>query len=167
MDRFCGLCGNSLLRKNHKGVSRAYCPKCQRFIYRNPMAAVAGIILNEEQKILLARRAMDQTYAGKWCIPCGHIEWGEDIRHALAREMQEETGLKIENARIYEVLSNFHNSEALSVGCWFLCQAKGDIQAGDDVDCLGWYGYREIQELAFPTDQKILDRLFHEGLLNE
>ena len=167
MAGFCSVCGTQLVTKMHKEEARTYCPQCRRFIYRNPMAAVAGIVLNSAKEILLARRAADQTYAGHWCIPCGHIEWGEDIRQALAREMQEETGLEIEDAKIYEVHSNFHNPESLSVGCWFLCRTNGEAQAGDDADALGWFIYYHLPELAFPTDRKVLDKLFAEDLLKE
>ena len=44
-------------------------------------------------KILLVQRK--GSYAGQWCIPCGHVEWDEDLREAACREFQEETGLAI------------------------------------------------------------------------
>ena len=143
-----------------------YCPHCEKFLYRNPMAAVAGIVLNDTGAILLVQRAAGETYPGKWCIPCGHLEWGEDIRAALVREMAEETGLAVTAERIYEVESNFHQPAALSVGCGFMCTVTGgDLQASDEAADARYFHYRYLPELAFPTDRMVLNKLFYQGLL--
>ena len=164
--RYCPYCGTPPVTKMNKAQSRLYCPHCEKFLYRNPMAAVAGIVLNDSGAILLVQRAVGETYPGKWCIPCGHIEWGEDIRDALTREMAEETGLTVTVERIYEVESNFHQPAALSVGCWFICKVTGgDLQAADDAADARYFHYRDLPELAFPTDRIVLDKLFHQGLL--
>lgn len=163
---FCPNCGTKLQKRFVKEQERLYCPLCQKFVYRNPMAAVAGIILNDKGEILMGRRSWNQTYPGKWCIPCGHIEWNEDIRDALVREMREETGLDVAPIRIYSVHSNFHEPEALSVGCWFLCKVlSGVAQAADDVDRVAYFSYDNLPELAFPTDSYVLRELHDEGLL--
>ena len=163
--QYCDHCGARLESHRHGETVRAYCPRCRAWKYRNPMAAVAGIIL-QEQRLLLVRRAPGQTYAGKWCIPCGHIEWGEDIRDALVREMQEETGLTVRPQKVYNVYSNFHAAHALSVGCWFLCDVVGGVlQAGDDADAAVWVTYEEGPSLAFPTDRLIIDELAADGSL--
>ena len=156
--RYCPYCGTPLVTKTDKEPPRLYCPHCEKFLYRNPMAAVAGIVLNDTGAILLVQRAAGETYPGKWCIPCGHIEWGEDIRAALVREMAEETGLAVTAERIYEV--------ELSVGCWFMCTVTGgDLQAADDAADARYFHYRYLPELAFPTDRMVLNKLFYQGLL--
>ena len=42
-------------------------------------------------RVLLTRRADN----GLWCLPGGHVEWGETLEQAVCRETWEETGLKI------------------------------------------------------------------------
>ena len=32
---------------------------------------------------------------GKYCMPCGYLSWGESLREGAAREVYEETGLKV------------------------------------------------------------------------
>lgn len=49
------------------------------------------MILRGNQIVMIRRKY--GTNKGKWCIPCGNIEVGEDVRTAVRREIKEETGL--------------------------------------------------------------------------
>ena len=113
----------------------------------------------------MGRRAVEQNRGGEWCIPCGYVEWGEDIREAARREMLEETGLIIEVGPVYDVHSNFHDPKSLTVGVWFTgTVVGGTMNASDDVDMVDFFPLDQIPEpLAFPTDKLILDRLRREG----
>lgn len=53
------------------------------------LPAVAAAIFNEENHVLLQRRKNNQ-----WGLISGHIEFGEDVKSAVVREIEEETGLK-------------------------------------------------------------------------
>lgn len=63
---------------------------------------VAGIILDEGQRVLLMKRADN----GLWGIPSGHVEPGETVEAAIIREMQEETGLMVRVKRLIGVYSD-------------------------------------------------------------
>jgi 8-oxo-dGTP pyrophosphatase MutT (NUDIX family) len=53
-------------------------------------------------KILLTRR----TDNGRWCLPGGHAESGESIAEACAREVWEETGLRVHVGRLIGIYSS-------------------------------------------------------------
>ena len=37
----------------------------------------------------------DPEYVGKWCLPCGYLEYDETTKEAISRELMEETGIYI------------------------------------------------------------------------
>jgi ADP-ribose pyrophosphatase YjhB (NUDIX family) len=163
--RFCPKCASVFTKKFIGGRERLYCTQCQFVFYRNPVAGVAVIILEKDQ-ILLARRARG-AYKGAWCIPCGYVEWEEDVREAAQREIREETGLIIEVGPVYAVYSNFHDPEMHSVGIWFKGSIIGGILTpGDDVDEVEFVPLNKLPEnIAFPTDRKVLNLLRQEFYL--
>jgi ADP-ribose pyrophosphatase YjhB (NUDIX family) len=59
-----------------------------------PQLAVSAAIFREG-KVLLVRRARSPGQ-GFYSLPGGRVEHGESLHQALAREVDEETGLKIE-----------------------------------------------------------------------
>jgi len=56
--------------------------------------------------VLLARAAGTTAIGGRWFLPGGGLEFGEDPPGALVREFEEETGLDVEVGRLLGVLSD-------------------------------------------------------------
>ena len=169
---FCPACGADLARD--PVTTRPTCEQCGFVHYLNPIAVVAGVLLSKEPSpspagtlvtpekashILLVRRTVSPS--GRWCIPCGYLEYDEDVHLAVAREMREETGLGVDVLGVLAVRSNFHRPLEQSVGTWFLTRRTGGrLQAGDDADRAEFFPLPSIPvPLAFPTDREVIELL--------
>jgi 8-oxo-dGTP diphosphatase len=58
------------------------------------MVQVVAAIIQHEGRILICRRTSEQSHALKWEFPGGKVEPGESPGQALARELEEELGLR-------------------------------------------------------------------------
>lgn len=58
----------------------------------------ADILLRNSkgELLILQRSSADKSNAGKWGVPGGHVDYGEDCLEAAKRELFEETGIKKE-----------------------------------------------------------------------
>ena len=56
----------------------------------------AAVLVLEDGRVLLARRAPDRNQGGLWEFPGGKIEAGETPEESLVRELREELSLEIE-----------------------------------------------------------------------
>jgi 8-oxo-dGTP diphosphatase len=100
------------------------------------MPGVAAVIIDPAGQVLLQRRSDD----GKWGLPGGGIEPGEEPADALVREIREETALEIVPERIVGVYSgpDFrvrypNGDETMIVSITFACRPMaGEPRVNDD-----------------------------------
>ncbi len=158
--RYCPYCASPMDRKKEGGRERPYCPSCGFTQYLNPTVGVAVVVIREG-KILLGKRAPHVSYGQMWCIPCGHVEWDEDVEDAAVREFEEETGLRVSIKGVVAVHSNFHNPRQHTVGIWFMGEVVGgEPRPGDDLVEIGFFPLNNPPlPLAFPTDRLVLEEL--------
>jgi 8-oxo-dGTP diphosphatase len=160
---YCPTCGGKLEPDPGGNRSKPRCTACGSIFYQNPAVGVAAILIRD-RKILLGRR--NGTYSGMWCIPCGYVEWDEDVCDAVKREFLEETGLEIGLDGVFDVLSNFHDPNQHTVGVWFLARELGGrLKAGDDLAEVSFFAFNDLPKLAFPTDLVVLHRLNKENYI--
>lgn len=68
---------------------------------RTPHSGANAIVVNEMGEVLLIQRSDN----GRWCLPGGHVDYGETITQTAVREAYEETGIRIEVERLSGVYS--------------------------------------------------------------
>jgi ADP-ribose pyrophosphatase YjhB (NUDIX family) len=157
--KFCPRCAEALAHRIRSGTSRPSCPRCGFVFFASMGVGVAAVIQDASGRVLLVQRADGQFGAGLWCIPCGYVEWGEDLREAVAREALEEAGVAIELGDVVQVAVNRHDLDRPTVGIWFsahLVDPRAEPHAGDDAVAVAWFDPAAPPPLAFPTDRPVL-----------
>src|ERR1035438_2766446 len=105
-----------------------------------PRVGSALIVQDEDNRILLGKRNKDPQ-RGRWVLPGGKIRPFESIAEAAARELEEETGLKVQvrgQFRVYEVINP--PSEHRIVIYSYARAAGGVIRAADDISEVRFVG---------------------------
>lgn len=155
---FCPSCGNKFDSRRQKKATHQHCLNCHHTLYRNPTVGVAVVLIESDHLLLVKRNG---SYSGKWCIPCGHVEWNEDIRKAAIREFKEETGLQVTVGPVLTALSNFHDPAHQTAGIWFWGMRTGGVlNPGTDASDAEFFPLSGIpQDMAFPTDVLVCNAL--------
>ncbi len=157
---YCPHCATPLEPAHRHGTIRPTCPACGFIHWRNPAVGAAAVVFDADGNILLVRRAPGATRAGLWSIPAGFVDYGEEVRAAAKRELEEETGLIADVRDVVWVASNFHDPGKLTVGIWFAANViGGTLQAGDDADDARFFPLDDLPPLAFETDEAYLASL--------
>lgn len=60
-----------------------------------PRFDIASCYVMHDSKFLLLHRLPEKSQGGKWGVPAGKRETHEDARTAMARELEEETGIRV------------------------------------------------------------------------
>ncbi len=150
---FCPHCTTALEDAQVGGSIRKRCPQCRFVHFRNPGVGAAVVVWDAQDRLLLIKRAEGATKPGLWAIPAGYVDYGEDVRQAAARELEEETGLVATIGDVVWVASNFHDPAKLTVGIWFAGTVTGGtLAAGDDADEAEFFAPDRLPTLAFDTD---------------
>ncbi|MDX1416209.1 MAG: NUDIX hydrolase [Candidatus Promineifilaceae bacterium] len=155
---FCPKCGGALITRMVTDKPRRACPECGYIHFTDPKVGV-GVLLVQDRKILLVRRRMDPE-RGKWSIPAGFLDRGENPQETAVREAFEETGLEVVIEDLVDVYYNPPPQDGASI--FILYRANllgGEMQAGDDADAVGFFGLDELPELAFASTQDAINQI--------
>jgi len=122
--------------------------------------AVVFAYHDKELQVLLIQRKND-PFQGKWAIPGGFVEDDEDLDTAAARELEEETAIKVEQIQQFYTFGKPDRDprgRAISVSYYTQVDAKlVSPEAASDAAATQWFNMNELPELAF-DHEKILDK---------
>src|SRR6266851_3313531 len=123
-----------------------------------PRIGSALLVQDEANRILLGQRNKDPQ-RGFWVIPGGKIHAFESIAEAAARELEEETGLKVEvgkQFRVYEIV-NPPSEHRIVIYSWARA-IEGVPKASDDLSDVRFFSTEELGDLQLtPLVQRVLE----------
>lgn len=145
---YCPFCGDSLEEKMSEERERKYCASCDRIIYQNPKP-VAAVAVVDNGKILMVKRGIDPG-RGQWSLPAGFIEKDEPPHEAAARELEEETGVRVDPEAL-EVLGIAFEERlpdqyvVASVYTVDVSETEGDPRGGDDAEEANFWDIEQLR----------------------
>ena len=123
---------------------------------------VTAAVIEDDGKFLITQRPQDKHNGGRWEFPGGKVNFGEDLRTCLEREINEELGILIKAKKPFEYSSHVYQETRHVVLLGFHCEyISGEIQKKDIAD----YKWVLPQEMT-NYDITEADHPFVEKLLN-
>jgi ADP-ribose pyrophosphatase YjhB (NUDIX family) len=156
--KYCPRCRSGLEGDEH----RRSCPECGFVAYASSKPTAGALCEDGEGRVLLARRA-HEPFLGRWDIPGGFLEEGEDPLDGMRRELREETGLEVEPLDYLGAWMDRYGGDSTGEATlnmyWTARVLGGEAQAADDVSELAWFAADELpsaDELAFENVPLVL-----------
>jgi 8-oxo-dGTP diphosphatase len=136
--RYCPRCATELgYARNH-----VECPQCGYVHYAASFPTASAFIRDGDAHVLLARRATEPDL-GKWDVPGGFLEEGEDPVEGLRRELREETGIELDVGDFVGTFADTYGDGPDAVHVlnlvWEARIASGEPVPSDDVAELRWF----------------------------
>jgi 8-oxo-dGTP pyrophosphatase MutT (NUDIX family) len=121
--------------------------------------AAGGIVENEQGQILF------QFRRGKWDLPKGKLDEGENIEACALREVEEETGLQnIQLGELVGTTIHYYNERGVDIEketFWYAMKVTGKQnlvpQLEEDITELKWVSEHELAPFLQDTYQNIID----------
>ncbi|MDZ4774263.1 MAG: NUDIX hydrolase [Planctomycetota bacterium] len=153
----CPLCAARLVPAFVEGRERTRCPACAFVHFENPASAAAGVVIDEHERVLLVRRAIE-PYMGSWALPAGYQEIDEDPRQTVVREIKEESGIDVEACELLDLLFVAAPARKPANLAVYLCRPLGGVLVpGHDAVEAAWFDLAALPEdLAFENGPRIL-----------
>lgn len=110
----------------------------------------AAVIRGADGRVLIARRPDDKHQGGLWEFPGGKVEEGEPVQAALARELEEELGIRVERARPLIRVAHDYPDKQVLLDVWEVSAFSGEPH-GAEGQPLAWVAPRELPDYEFPA----------------
>ena len=141
--------------------------------------AVCGFIFTTVKNklcVLAVKRGNDcPDEVGKWCCPCGYLDYNETLKDACSREISEETGLFVSTGDLKQwriddnpcsnkqnITISYYNYNKYYANQFFI--ENNEIQ---EVDEIGWIPIDEINLYNWAFDHEVLVTMLIPVIRNE
>jgi len=128
----------------------------------HPLVGVGAVIV-DHNGVLLVKRGQPPL-KDRWSLPGGMVELGETVREAIAREVLEETALRVDVGSLLGVFDRVVRDDSGRIQYHyvlvdFLCSPRsGELKAAGDAVDARWFARDELAGLKLAADtQKLIE----------
>lgn len=162
--KYCPKCASPEFEKS--GEKSLKCKNCGFHLFINSSAAVAALVSDPEEKLMLVKRGIEPHY-GKYDLPGGFVDPGETAEEAVVRELYEELGLKVKELEYLESATNEYIFSGYSVFTLDLAfkiipETVENLKPMDDILEYQFFGKNEINfdEVPAPSIRHFINQYF-------
>ena len=129
-----------------------------------------GVMMLKGKKILLGKRHINPKKAdselhgeGTWTMPGGKLEYGESFEDGSKREVMEETGIKLKNAKVICInndkgkFAHFITIGLLSIYEEGDFEGQANVMEPDEIIEWKWFSVNDLPEKIFFSSAKVLE----------
>jgi 8-oxo-dGTP diphosphatase len=98
---------------------------------RSYVHIAAGVLRNSRGDVLICQRPAHKIYPGEWEFPGGKVEAGESVEAALGRELREELGITVTQARPLIRLRHEYPELAVDLDTWLVTAWQGEPRSSE------------------------------------
>lgn len=159
----CGDCPLAeVCRARAQGRPEAY-PRKKARSERPHREVAVGLVRDEEDRLLIARRPDEAMLGGLWEFPGGKREDGEDLADTCRRELREELGIEVAVGPRYAEIDHAYSHFTVTLH-FFPCRIEsGRPQPAGDRPWT-WAALEELGDYAFPrANRRLIEDLQETG----
>ena len=136
IQKHCFECGAELIEQKLEGEGIVpYCPQCQQFRFPMYNVAVSMIVINEQTgEILLIK----QYGRPSFILVAGYVNRGEQVEHAVCREIKEETGMTVSHIKFNRTCF-FEPSNTLMCNFTAYVKDSSELSPNSEIDSYQWF----------------------------
>ncbi len=155
---YCPHCRGDLVIKEVEASLRPVCLACGWIHYLNPPPVVCAVPYRGSGEVLLVQRGVEPK-RGKWALPGGFLEIGEEPTEACLRELAEEAGIKdvgkVDLISVESQVSRRYGSVVV-IGYEVEVLSEEGISPGDDAQDVRWFRVGDLPRMPFDSFERIV-----------
>lgn len=141
-NRFCGKCGNITRNSNAGNSLTCTNNQCKHTLFPSMDPAIIVLVASGKKCLLGSQQGWPD---GMYSTIAGFVEPGESIEDAVFREVEEETGILVDEVE-YQSSQPWLFPSSLMLGFTAKAESKKIIIAKSELDDARWFSREEIQD---------------------
>ena len=115
------------------------------------LQVAVAVFVDDAKRLLITQRASRARQGGLWEFPGGKLEPGETAEQALFREVKEELGVDIVQAKYLHTVTYVYPAYSVVLNVYHVSDYTGNVSCCEDQQDLRWITFEEL------TDYQLLD----------